>query len=203
MRRFQEDIGARALAEAKKPRKPRAKKPVAELFERHVDRSGGKNACHPFHGHVGGSNGYGRYKWNGKTTSAHKVAFMLEHGIDAIPDDMHVLHKRGCCKTCVNGRHLRLGYRAENVADAVAEGRMKRTRTKLSKRNVEAIVRNLRKGVKPTKLANKYGVSCQTIVSIRTGRTWSKVTGIGLTKEQRRKAFSVVRGGLEALGEVA
>lgn len=173
-------------------RRPRAKRDAADRFEEKLDRSGGPDACHEWLGCVASSSGYGRFLFEGVVTEAHRAAFMLANGANSIPAGMSILHKRGCKKTCVNHRHLRIGTPKENAADAKAEGRF--GHSKLTKQSVQEIARAIRAGISATKLARKYQVSNQTIGDIRRGRTWSHVTGF---KAQSKQFHSGVREALE------
>lgn len=69
-------------------------------------------------------NGYGCFRTDYRTESAHRVAWQLFRG--PIPDDMHVLHKCDV-RCCVNPSHLFLGTNADNIRDRNAKGRYPRT----------------------------------------------------------------------------
>src|SRR4051812_25042735 len=69
------------------------------------------------------SSGYGRFRWNGRSALAHRVAHMLCNG--AIeggrrgPVVMHSCDNPSCC----NPAHLSVGTHADNVADKQAKDR--------------------------------------------------------------------------------
>lgn len=72
----------------------------------------------------GGSDkdGYGKIKYEGKHSRAHRVAFAIVHG--PIPERMLIQHS---CDTpaCINVNHLSLGTPLSNMQDKVGKGRLK------------------------------------------------------------------------------
>lgn len=90
--------------------------PMEERFWAKVEKSDGcwqwraaKDAC-----------GYGCFGYEGRVLGAHRVSYILAHGI--IPDGLHILHS---CDNpaCVNPSHLRLGTHQENMDDRNSRGR--------------------------------------------------------------------------------
>ena len=65
---------------------------------------------------------YGRFQFEGKAKSAHRVAYILTNG--DIPDDMFVCHT---CDNpaCCNPKHLWLGSAKDNTQDMLKKGRAK------------------------------------------------------------------------------
>lgn len=122
---------------------------------------------------VGSSLGYGVF-WigGGKSKYAHRVSWELSNG-RAVPDGMCVLHE---CDNplCVNPSHLRLGTHQDNNEDK----RLKR-RHAYGERNPGGGKLNWQKSreirassLGCTRLGRLYGVSGQTIKSIRRNRIW-------------------------------
>ncbi len=67
--------------------------------------------------------GYGKFKFQGKFQSAHRMAWIFRHG--EIPAGLHVLHK--CDEpSCVSPSHLFLGTNQENMDDRTAKDRLPR-----------------------------------------------------------------------------
>jgi hypothetical protein len=86
-------------------------------FWRMVDMSG--DGCWPWRGATWSRN-YGCFRYKGRPTSAHRVAWLLERG--PIPKGMFVLH---ACDNppCVNPEHLFLGTSSDNAFDREKKGR--------------------------------------------------------------------------------
>lgn len=64
--------------------------------------------------------GYGRFRLDGKTLSAHRVAYELFES--KIPNNLCVCHKCDV-RCCVNPAHLFLGTHKDNEQDKLAKGR--------------------------------------------------------------------------------
>ena len=66
--------------------------------------------------------GYGQLSYQGRHTSAHRLAWTLTHG--PIPDGLFVLHR---CDNppCVNPAHLFLGTTDDNMHDAFVKHRIR------------------------------------------------------------------------------
>jgi hypothetical protein len=157
--------------------------PVAEevirRFWAKVDRRG-PDECWPWIGGFGGTRWggkqYGVFRFEGRTVTAHRVSWIIEHG--PIPEGMRVLHE---CDNppCVNPGDLFLGTQRDNIEDMVRKGRNaavageRHYRAKLTEEQVVEI-RRLRKehGIAYKALAHRFGVCQQTIGWIVTGGTW-------------------------------
>ena len=89
------------------------------IFDFDVDESG----CWLWRGSVKDETRapYGQFSFDGITISAHRA--MAEAAFGPIPEGMFVCH---CCDTgrCINPRHLYVGDRLTNAADAVERGQM-------------------------------------------------------------------------------
>lgn len=66
------------------------------------------------------TDGYGKFKFDGKNRRAHRMSWIMENG--EIPDGMVVLHS---CDTplCVNPAHLSLGTPKDNTQDMIKKNR--------------------------------------------------------------------------------
>jgi hypothetical protein len=118
-------------------------------------------------------NGYGRFKLDGKTQRAHRVAYVLTHG--NITKDALVLHM---CDTpaCCNPSHLFQGTTQDNMTDKINKGRAVYAvgaavgGAKLDADKVLAIRNDCRF---QKDIAKEYGVSQTTVSRIKNQALWS------------------------------
>lgn len=102
----------------------RAGKPIEERLWGNVQVT--PAGCWEWMGPKDREGGYGSLRIGGrrfgKTLKAHRLAFMLHHGLSKIPYGLHVMHS---CDNppCINPAHLSLGTRSDNMRDAGAKGR--------------------------------------------------------------------------------
>lgn len=156
----------------------------AEKFWEKVERRG-PDECWPWTGYcikpAPRRLGYGVYSYaKSKAARAHRVAYMLSVG--PIPERMSVCHR---CDNppCCNPAHLWLGTYADNNRDRHAKGRTvfvvlnpkpvrgeQHGRAKLTWPLVKDIRRDTRS---LSAIAAQYGVTKQTVHSIKRGETWS------------------------------
>ena len=113
--------------------------------------------------------------FGGKRMLAHRAAFSAWHG--NLRPDLDVMH---ACDNpcCINPLHLSMGTAADNMADAVAKGRMYRARGALgwNAKLTEDDVRAIRASSESScALARKLGVNQGTISCVRSGKTWGHV----------------------------
>jgi len=127
-----------------------------------------------------GKNGYGKFKLNGRTLMAHRVAYELTK--DLITPGLVVRHKcdnRACC----NPNHLEVGTLRDNSMDCVRRGRHakaapkgeKHGRAKLTEHQVKSIKLRLLNGETHVDIARDYSVSRSTISLIAEGKHWRHV----------------------------
>lgn len=104
---------------------------------------------------------------------AHRWSFALAGGDISRPH--LVLHS--CDQpSCVNPAHLRSGSDAENKADAVSRGRHTFGTRQPAAKLTPAAVQAIRASSEALKvLAERHGVSAQTISTVRNGKAWRHV----------------------------
>lgn len=150
-----------------------------------------------------GSNGYGVFSYQcckenrRRSVNAHRLAYLIEHGVQ--PGSLFVCHQCDV-RLCVNPDHLFLGTHSDNMLDASRKGRLplnapvscrfqkghtlrltvfepgsKHRSSKLTEEQVLAIMKSTQ--TSPV-LALRFGVQKSTIRCVRTGRSWSHLTGI-------------------------
>lgn len=118
--------------------------------------------------------GYGLVWYGNGNIRAHRAAWIVAHG--EIPAGKAVLHK--CDNpSCINIAHLFLGTHADNSDDKVTKGRQARGessgRAKLSERDVVDIRKNT--NASGASIARSYGISPETVYSIKKKRTWRHI----------------------------
>lgn len=100
-------------------------RPVSDRLWPKVDQGAGPDACWPFMGSRN-EHGYGSIRGeNGRTTKAHRVAWMLANPGVEITNSDHICHH---CDNppCCNPAHLYCGTYQTNTADKVSRGRQLR-----------------------------------------------------------------------------
>lgn len=151
-------------------------------------KKGSDDECWPWIGPVSksykGSDPYGRIDIFGfKGVYVHRIAYWLANG------GQFTLRKKGDClvrhscdnSICCNPAHLLVGTHADNMHDKVERGRMpdyrgeRGPRAKLTAADVRSIRELSHNGATRKYLAEKYGVSIQTIKGVRSGRHYSDV----------------------------
>ncbi len=160
-------------------------------FWRHVDKSGGTDACWPWMGLRTRLMQYGCFSINKRIRMAHRVAYRIQFGY--FPIHLKICHR---CDNppCCNPSHHFVGTQAENVADMDAKGRRrpptpensgfrrhpelamrgeKNGFAKLTAENALSIRREFSTGtIYKRELAAKYGVSPFAIHCIIIRKTW-------------------------------
>lgn len=141
-------------------------------FDKYVDKKG-FDECWPWLAGRSGA-GYGKFRLNGRTVSAHRASYVLNKG--TIPDGLLVRHT---CdnKPCVNPNHLITGTPKDNARDAVERGLYPRGesqgRAKLTLQEVDEIRALLHINRDSNRaIGERYGVSKATVQRIAAGRTW-------------------------------
>lgn len=132
--------------------------------------------------------GYGAMHVNGYSHGAHRVSWEMHKG--SIPPKSYVLHK---CDTpaCVNPDHLFLGDQFDNMADMKRKGRGPKHQRAFGDRQGSAVLTNdqaleIFMDNRPSRVvAKEYGTNKTTVLNIRNGRQWSKITGKECTNARR------------------
>ncbi len=122
---------------------------------------------------------YGSFKIGGragKNYLVHRVSYAIAKGE---PGQKEVCHS---CDTplCVNPSHLWTGTQDDNLRDRDEKNHHYKILT------IEQVREIFTSCETHHRLGNRYGVSQGTIYDLKTGRTWSRVTG--LPKYRKKKA---------------
>lgn len=145
-----------------------------ERFWSKVSRRG-SDECWEWTGAI--SAGYGTVRWNGKNTTAHRVAWELTHG--PIAEGLVVRHL--CRGQCCNPAHLELGTHAQNMRDTIRDGTVARGERHWKSNLTDAQVRDIKRRLESytrglgKQLAEEYGVSAAAISTIKLGQRWTHV----------------------------
>lgn len=116
---------------------------------------------------------YGSFQIQGINHLAHRISYFMHVGIT----ELCVLHT---CDNglCVRPDHLFEGIRADNNRDMAAKGRHVGS-TLLTPIEVRSIL-DLRNELTQKEIAVLFSVSASTIQSIMDGRSWKRLTKLGV-----------------------
>jgi hypothetical protein len=115
--------------------------------------------------------GYGNISFQGRSFHAHKLAWLTHRGL--VPDGLEVMHKCDV-PSCVNPDHLELGTHKQNMTDAKARGRLKRS-PELTQEKVREIREKCARNANRVLLAEQYGIGRRTLYRILDGEAWAHV----------------------------
>lgn len=134
-----------------------------------------ENGCHIWRGSTN-QWGYGRFRFEGKTHSSHRLAYYFHTGVDPYP--MLVLHKCDNPK-CVNPEHLFLGTDYTNSQDRQSKGRTARPEGekhwKSSIDDAQAIEIRKRVVALRDSISAEFSMSKQAAMDIIRGKRWKHI----------------------------
>lgn len=128
------------------------------------------------------SNGYGSIWFENRTWPAHKLALTMAKGL-APKKDFVACHKPVICHNpkCINPEHLEWASEKVNASHRKIDGTENKGKRNgmatLDRAKVELINSKLIRGEKVVDIALNFGVSRGCVYSIRSGKSWSWVTG--------------------------
>lgn len=162
--------------------------PIGERAERHIDRSGGPNACHPWTAETN-NKGYGwlsagRREARPRRKYAHRIVYETAYG--PIPQSIEICHR---CDNprCCNLAHLFSGTHRENMLDMSRKRRAGSHQHPESRPrgadhhcaklhgHVSEIRRRVVDGESQASVARSFGVSSYSIWQIVHGKTYRGV----------------------------
>lgn len=148
-------------------------------FIRRIDLSSDNCILWPF-GRGASGKGYGVLRYAGRQTTAHRVSLIIHQGHPPSPRH-EAAHDPTLCSSilCINPKHLRWATRSENEADKAERGTIARgTVASTSSLTEEDVLKIAASSGDPRAAAIRYGVHVATIKRIRSGYSWSWLTGI-------------------------
>lgn len=133
--------------------------------------------------------GYGHLYLDGVYFKAHRYAFLSHYG--HLDENLVIMHS---CDNplCVNPIHLSQGTQADNSEDKHKKGRANvplgeaAGTSILTEEEVKSIFLDKRYYYL---IANEYNIGITTVSSIKTGITWTHITGL-----KRKKIFGPMKG---------
>jgi hypothetical protein len=121
-----------------------------------------------------------------KTTirKAHRVMAEIAMGRRLKPTEQlnHDPKICSCNPRCVRPDHLYIGTQTQNMADAVAMGRL--TGRKLNPKKARQIVGMRKAGKGVCAIADLFGINVTTVRNVLSGKAWGDATGIGRTPKK-------------------
>lgn len=143
-----------------------------ERFWKKVDKKS-KNECWEWSGRIS-PNGYGQFWFEGSTGTAHRFIYQAINGrLDK--GKGHVCHSCDNRK-CVNPNHLFYGTAKDNQQDMTNKGRgrmgVKNGAAKLNEMLASEIRKLGEEVLTQQEIANRYGISQQTVSNIFLGKVW-------------------------------
>ena len=123
------------------------------------------------------SDGYGNFRFNGKTRQSHRLSYQFYHG--AIPKGKQINHKCNNRKCC-NPFHLYAGTKQDNSDDMFRAGRQNKAHgeshgmVKLTEKQVLEIREN-KDNLSQAKLGQIYGVRQTNISLIIHNKIWKRI----------------------------
>ena len=128
----------------------------------------GPDECWPWQ-HRTNKDGYGIVTYKFRTVGAHRVVFLITHGLEDLAGVvMHTCDFPPCC----NPRHLKAGSRQDNSDDCMAKNRIY---SKLKEDQVLIIIERLMNGDSPTAIARDFAVKKSSIFAIKKQTVWKRV----------------------------
>lgn len=137
--------------------------------------------------------GYGQISVAKKNRFTHRVCFEVTHNVE-LPSDIMVRHL--CAnRSCTNPDHLAIGTAQDNANDKVKAGRAvtgeKHHAAKISKETALGIAEEIKNGMRVSEISKKFNCSWALVNSVKTGASWSSVTGIPKKSISARKKLEL------------
>jgi hypothetical protein len=139
----------------------------------HVTHTGKSCLIWPFSRN---KHGYGKLRFKGTLTSAHRLMCVIAHGEAPTPKH-EVAHSCGNGRLgCFNPEHLRWATRSDNHADKVLHGTAQRGEKAAAAKLTARHIVDIRADMRPQSvIAPDYGISRSNISLIKSRKTWAHI----------------------------
>src|SRR5262249_17949719 len=129
---------------------------------------------------------YPEIRIEGSRWHVHRALWVFHRG--PVPANLYIRHRVCDNHLCCEITHLDVGTQQDNMNDTLLTGRGPKGERNVNAKLTEALVRTIRSAnLSIPQLAEKYGVSTNTIGAILRNETWTHLTPTDKRRDYRRR----------------